>query len=1586
MKKIRTVFKRVSTCMLALVLTATFSLPSGFNFMTKKVYAAEDAKKPVATDVHYYPNDSVEAKNRTGVKSFTLEPYTYYNMSKDNRINPDGKDTMKLDDATLKRIAVNQIFPKWGVIAENIFRDQANQLVTIEGSGMMKSDTVSSESFDRHFSTSKNGVSGYSSDWAISDLASELGSEHYNHKGKQCWDEVRREGISQISSLADARKMMGQSLRNCSDDNDVSVDDFLGNSKQKTDNKYRLPDMDDDKSGSGFCNIVTAVNRAGASGDYDYNTFGIAVYDFDLTPIAAKNIKYIEAADKYDNGRDILMGNAGNVDYVGIKFSEDKQDGATTYLKNNTDHEATQSTGLENSVSEESSLTQEDSMEWGMEQTIGYEWNFGTISDSAMFPRSTLSFSNSWHETWTTTKSKTETKSVTKTKNVNTEVTLPAHTTAKINQSLNNKTLEEHYQQPVALNYKVAIFAMSGDYYNGWFGAIDSSSYDKQWMSVKFDGSDDYATSGSDALGSLYNRAIINATTKRYDGSKGKYNVWCDKGAWNKSEKIEWNNIKTDIGGDNRASHSIPSARTGQKSSLSDLATELPLMEKAMIHNSKQNNITSSVDQVIPLYKLNSVSVKDNKKQFDVKPAEKVYLDALELEGYNDRNVEFHGFQDSWGKWNLLDEDRNIIEDGSAKDEDNREGRIKYHLLTLVNDEDMDSQWIQVANSGAFGEDEPSQLVKWTINDDAKIVSNENLINDEECMTPEQIAQVSVPTISINPKDESKNVQAVKLSGSYKGIYTEEVNLSNVLRAKAVDGSGKTKNIQLLWEDSGDDGIELEESGIAKFTKPGFYRVRAFCVNNEGTKLASDWVEIETVEKAKLSKIDFTKPSDLDEDDLNITKKSQAKAFDLNSYISMYDQYGEKWTGEKPNIVFTVTDNDGKETLDATIDHNNILTITEAGTYKVSAKALDSDGGELGITINPIKLKISEDDWLDSIVLEDPNLDRNELKLQDINDVVRVNDLRGYLRFIDQNGDEWEGKKPNVTFNLAVDTDDAEIKGDNFYAYKPGVFTIGASANGYDINPIVIRVEEDPYLVIKTKDPDVLELTDEEKTVSFDIERYVDFTTQFDGKYDENRPELQYTLDSDVEGAKIVYEREVDERTGEQVRVAKFKATEPGDYYVHVAPKKASAYKEDIDDINVTVEIKKKVALVNLDFEELQKDKESRTLNDQGECTIENLEQYVKYYDQFGDVISPGELKTMDDVPTVTGFQLEQTDKEAFIVKNDDGKHDFTAKETGAYQIKTVYEIDGKEVSGFNSEVVHIVSDETTPEKEEAINSAIEVISYVSSAKAAGDITEEQEQALIQAINKFINSVNGASPSEDIAPYYEELASTFFDVWPEIGLEIDKEEAIDELLAYKNLDAYRQAEREEIENIQDVTSVYIEAVKVGKDGIDSIDAGVEKVKELLKSAKAEIDKLKTDEDYRREEQSTQAPTQKPTKDETTKTPDPTKSPETTKAKTKKPGVAVVTKAKKKKSAKKIKITLKKTTGARGYQVAVYKNKKNAKANKKAIVKKFTAKLKLTLKSKKLKGKKKVYVRARAYALDGSKKIFGDWSKVKKSKK
>lgn len=91
----------------------------------------------------------------------------------------------------------------------------------------------------------------------------------------------------------------------------------------------------------------------------------------------------------------------------------------------------------------------------------------------------------------------------------------------------------------------------------------------------------------------------------------------------------------------------------------------------------------------------------------------------------------------------------------------------------------------------------------------------------------------------------------------------------------------------------------------------------------------------------------------------------------------------------------------------------------------------------------------------------------------------------------------------------------------------------------------------------------------------------------------------------------------------------------------------------------------------------------------------------------------------------------------------------------------------------------------------------------------------------------------------------------------------------------------------------------------------------------------------------------------------------------------KPAKAVV-KSLKNLKGKKIKITLKKTVGAKGYQIRYCENKKFQ-----GYKTKNTTKRKITI--KKLTKKTTYYVKARAYKKVKGKKLYGTWSKVKRIK-
>ena len=95
-----------------------------------------------------------------------------------------------------------------------------------------------------------------------------------------------------------------------------------------------------------------------------------------------------------------------------------------------------------------------------------------------------------------------------------------------------------------------------------------------------------------------------------------------------------------------------------------------------------------------------------------------------------------------------------------------------------------------------------------------------------------------------------------------------------------------------------------------------------------------------------------------------------------------------------------------------------------------------------------------------------------------------------------------------------------------------------------------------------------------------------------------------------------------------------------------------------------------------------------------------------------------------------------------------------------------------------------------------------------------------------------------------------------------------------------------------------------------------------------------------------------------------------------------PARAKIKSATKKGEAKKVKLSIKKVKGAKGYRVQI-----SAKKNfNKKIVNKIVKNIKVTISNKKFKKAKKLFVRVKAYKLDGTKKVWSKkWSIVKKVK-
>ena len=260
--------------------------------------------------------------------------------------------------------------------------------------------------------------------------------------------------------------------------------------------------------------------------------------------------------------------------------------------------------------------------------------------------------------------------------------------------------------------------------------------------------------------------------------------------------------------------------------------------------------------------------------------------------------------------------------------------------------------------------------------------------------------------------------------------------------------------------------------------------------------------------------------------------------------------------------------------------------------------------------------------------------------------------------------------------------------------------------------------------------------------------------------------------------------------------------------------------------------------------------------------------------------------------------------------------------------------------------------------------------------------------------DSFINMLSG---SVKVYSYYGSVASTEPIIFNDIEDEISKtlkelKTAVSEADKYSEKD-YTEESYGVLKALLDKAATKNEKSHIlgmehlTKDIYTAIDGLVDKSNEPSSSDPSSSDPsdssnptdnssdLSNSSDNNNQSQSANTPATPSTSAPTTATPKPTTPPTVTTAAKPAQVKAVKVKAKK----KKLNVSWKKVSGATGYEVMSATNNKFTKNKKSVTVKKN----KVTL--KKLKPKKKYFVKVRAYKLANGNKYFGKWSKVVKKK-
>ena len=354
---------------------------------------------------------------------------------------------------------------------------------------------------------------------------------------------------------------------------------------------------------------------------------------------------------------------------------------------------------------------------------------------------------------WSNEKSETSTKETTS----EATITLPPYTAVYIRQQQKKQEAVTYYKCPVLISYDVTI-----------------AGYDTNSSSIlgQF--------SGSNARASLKKRAVLHTTDTDKDG-------------------IKWSSIRNNSIADkaiNRISQNVLMCSAGGSYTENLLTTE------------------SKVDELIATRPL--VKVVADRVEQKMKVGESFSLNWIKLQGLNEKDVFYYGFQGKKGTWNVTDANGNIIVGsdavinggkGNQKLTISNEGT--YYLTYFIDEDEYHTS--DNLNHYAVNETVARPTVMFTVEKENTSNKPKNNKSDDTGNNAQQMKTITITAISDKIAPGKKITLKTNLpKGKVKWVSSNEkfarVNKNGIVKinkkaagkkviitAIATDGSGKRK-------------------------------------------------------------------------------------------------------------------------------------------------------------------------------------------------------------------------------------------------------------------------------------------------------------------------------------------------------------------------------------------------------------------------------------------------------------------------------------------------------------------------------------------------------------------------------------------------------------------------------------------------------------------------------------------------------------------------------------------------------------------------------------------------------------------------
>ena len=688
--------------------------------------------------------------------------------------------TSLYDEQSLYKAAVAQQIDDWSALAFNIFgyADTDNSKLYTDHAG---------NGFEKDFGSGAHYLNLYE--------ALRGGAASEGKKGKDCW---RASGLSYASSLAGAYNALTEAMS-----------DTLGGSGDLNGDEFRkhcpIGALSDSAATQPviYTNVVQ-TDRAGATYKYYCNGFGIAFYDFEIHPLS--------------DGEELNAASEGEGGYTYVSKTDEQS--FVTDTKNDTCQPNTLSMTLTKTASESITNSTSASETTSFGQQIGVNVSFEKALGKNKLDVGG-NFNVSFEEAYSTAYGTGTTLEKSVDSSATVGVALPAHTVACAQQTSADSVLQEDYDEPVGITFKVAVYSINAECYQDDVACayFSTAGYDQYTFCTLFGDAEGLKTDAADALRM---RAVDHVSEPSFESAYGAVTTWGRYGEDKLIHAIDWGSV---LAPRSNTAASVDSGR------LERMTTTYPMS----VDGASVSVQASSVDTVLqdpePLYPIESIVVSC---QFDRDKELRVGDDyALSSKNVNRiqaldwASVDYYGFVPSKGTWKVVDASGSDVNaDGSPYVSD---------VIEIVNDDVTHEQTIHAKAPG-------EAYVKYFIPEDTYVDAN-GVVSTNVGLN--SAAYKFVVTEQAAPAFEG----TVVLSGAPQLTVGEPANLNALpgVSVAAYDATGREVEASVSWEaqELSSRGITVTPDGTVLASQPGTFHVRAYVGD-----VYSDWMELTAVEAA----------------------------------------------------------------------------------------------------------------------------------------------------------------------------------------------------------------------------------------------------------------------------------------------------------------------------------------------------------------------------------------------------------------------------------------------------------------------------------------------------------------------------------------------------------------------------------------------------------------------------------------------------------------------------------------------------------------------------------------------------------------